>query len=1168
MSLRFVIGRSGSGKTQTCINEIHQLLINDPMGDPIIYLVPDQMTFQSEYELINRPGIKGMIRAQVYSFSRLAWRVLQETGGISRYHLSTVGVSMLLRKIIEHRKSELKVFSKAAEKSGFITHVEGMLTELKRYCIDANELKQTHEQLILKEDQPNKQVLADKLYDLQMIYQDLEAHLLMKYIDSEDYLRLLAEKMAQSSYLQNAHIYVDGFHNYTPQELDVLVQMMKTSKRVSITLTTDEQYDDYPPHDLHLFRMTGRTYQTITRLAKEASIDIESPVRLVENMRHALQPSLHHLEQSLESRPSIPFQQRSNITLYQAVNRRAEVEGVAREITRLVRDEGYRYRDIALFIRNSNDYYDLLDTVFTDHHIPFFIDQKRSMLHHPLIELIRSSLEVVTANWRYDAVFRCVKTDLLFPQDSNINALREEMDYLENYVLAYGIHGDKWTNKKRWEYRRFQGLDLDSYVKTDEDVLFENRVNDLRNLIVPSLNSLQKRLTKAKCGREMCEAIYTFLEELHIPAKLTKMRDEAEADGHLVEGSEHSQVWKAVIDLLDQYVEVLGEEALPLHVFTNIIETGLESMQFALVPPAIDQVLIAHFDRSRYINIKGSFILGVNEGVIPLKPTDEGVLSEVERGMLHEIGVELAPGGREQLLDESFQIYMALSSPNEYLYISYPLANDEGKSLIPSSLINRIKDLYPELEEEVLVGDTSELTTAEEQLAFVTSPTVTLSHVATQLQAWKKGYPVEPLWWDVYNFIVSDAYWKTRGNRVFQSLFYENKEQPLKIETTKKLYGDTIKASVSRMERFKGCPFSHFASHGLKLKERQLFRLEAPDIGQLFHSALKMISDKLRNQHVDWSELSQEQCQLLAIEAVEKLAPRLQNEILLSSNRHHYVKRKLQHVLIRASVVLSEHARASGFTPVGLELPFGAGEELPAITFQLPNETKMELVGRIDRVDKAVGSQGVLLRIVDYKSSAKELNLAEVYYGLALQMLTYLDIVITHSTKWIGQQANPAGVLYFHVHNPMLQTKGKLAANDIEKELLKQFKMKGLLLGDEESIRLMDQSLEVGRSDIVSAGIKKGGGFYAGSSIASAEEFSNLRKHVKNIFTDIGTHIMDGDVSISPYKLKEKTPCTFCSYKPFCQFDESFKENKYRILSDEKDHRILEKISKEVEEND
>ncbi|MFD1735243.1 helicase-exonuclease AddAB subunit AddB [Bacillus salitolerans] len=1162
MTLHVLVGRSGSGKTYEMLEEVREHLLTKPMGDPIVYLVPDQMTFQIEYDLITTPGIIGMLRAQVFSFSRLAWRVLQETGGISRYHLDNVGTSMLLRKIIEHRKNEFLVFKKAANQSGFIDQIESMIKECKRYCVTSDSIKQQLQNL---DGNINDITLTHKLHDFSIIYEEFERQLLHQYVDSEDYLRLLSEKIPYSTYLKQATIYIDGFHSFTPQEFEVLQQLMKVSKEVKIALTLEKPLS-YQPHELHLFHMTGKTYLQLVTLAEATGtkMNIHS---LTQNRRGSENKALSHLESHFESRPTVPSNDSSTVKLRAAGNRRVEVEAAAKEIIRLVREESYRYRDMAIILRNTSLYHDLLETVFQEYEIPIFIDEKRSMLHHPLIEFIRSAMEVITGNWRYESVFRLVKTDILFPVGTDEAQLREEFDQLENYVLAYGIQSKKWRDAGKWSYYRFVGIDDQGLAKTSAEVEKEEKINELKDMITTPLLQFEKNLKTAHTGRGFAEALYHLLEQLQVPEKLESWRNEAEKSGDVSRSREHDQVWNAVIDLLDQFVELMGEEPLSLSLFQSMMEAGMESLRFALVPPAIDQVLVGDFEHSRFSHIKASFILGVTDGVIPAVPSDEGILNEDERDVLSKTGVSLAPGSKQQLLDEQFLLYMAVCLPSKQLWLSYPLANEEGKSLVPSIFIKRIKDIFPTLKEQLVLQDPEGLP-IDEQLEYVTNPLKTISYLATQMQQWTRHYPIAPLWWDVYNTLQEKKEWMHLRSRVLSSLFYINSEKPLTTNLTEELYGKEMTASVSRMELFQGCSFAHFSSYGLKLQERQIYRLEAPDIGQFFHAALKMIADRIQEYNLTWGELTKKQCEDMAHEIVEVLAPRIQKEILLSSNRYHYLKRKLTQVIGRASIILSEHAKASGFTPVGLELGFGRNGQLPSLRFNLKNDVNMELIGRIDRVDAAKGRNGTYLRIVDYKSSQKSMNLSEVYYGLSLQMLTYLDIVLSNAKAWIGDVAIPAGVLYFHVHNPIIKAKAELDMEDIEEELLKSFKMKGLLLGDEEAVRLMDTTLDSGHSKIISAGLKKTGGFYDYSAVASEEEFNTLRKHVRKTFEQIGNTMLDGKVDINPYQLKGKTPCTYCSFKAFCQFDESLSENSFRLLEASDDQSILKKIQTEVKEHE
>ncbi|MCG1020042.1 helicase-exonuclease AddAB subunit AddB [Sutcliffiella horikoshii] len=1165
MSICFLLGRTGSGKTTWFNEKILHKLKENPQGPPVLYLVPEQMTFQSEYRIIQSPDVKGMIRAQVFSFTRLAWRILQEVGGISRFHIDQTGIHMILRKVIEEHKSEFHVFGKSAEQFGFIEQMESMVTEFKRYCITPDllqdEIVRIREDISISE---HEKMLAKKLTDILVVYRQLEKSLEGKYLDGEDYLQLLAEKLPQSRYIQKADIFIDGFHSFTPQELEVLKELMKHANSVTIALTVDKPYDEEAPYDLHLFRETGTTYQKLKKLAVEEGCSVEEPI-LLEGAPRFHADSLCHMERYFDIRPTVSYQGKAEVTILQAVNRRAEIEGIAREITSLVRDRNNRYKDIAVIVRNAESYIDLVNTIFKDYDIPFFVDQKRTMLHHPLVELLRSSLEVISRNWRYESVFRCVKTDFFYSLDQDTNEMREKTDKLENYCLSYGIQGHRWTSKEPWRYRRFFSVDTEGpYVQTDEELAYEEEINELRGMVVVPLHTLEKRWKKAKTMDGYCKALYEYMEDLKIPQKLEARMKKAEEEGNLAAAKENEQVWKAIIQMLDQMVELIGDHPISLNMFTKMVESGLESLRFSLVPPAIDQVIVANFDLSRLSDIKHSFVIGVNDGVIPAKIKDEGFVSEEERELLANYGMELAPTSMERLLGEHFLVYSSFLSPSHHLYISYALADEEGKTLLPSSYIKRIKEMFPDMEEKLLFNEPAELS-QEEQLMFVHTPSTTLSNLAVQLQAWMKKYPMEPIWWDVYNTLLDSEEWQAKTEQVLRSLFYKNEAKKLERKVSRELYGNHMEASVSRMEKFSACAFSHFASHGLKLKDRKIYRLEAPDIGQLFHAALKHISDKLRKSGNDWKHLSKQECEVLAKEAVNLLAPKLQGEILLSSNRFHYIKRKLETIITRASQILSDHSKASKFTPVGLELGFGKKEELPPIQLHLPNGVTMELIGRIDRVDKAEGSNGLLLRIIDYKSSGKALDLTEVYYGLALQMLTYLDIVISHSQGWLGKEATPAGVLYFHVHNPMIKTNGMAPEDIIEEEIFKSFKMKGLLLGEEESVKLMDQTLESGHSRIVSAALKKNGGFQANSSVASEEEFTQLRTYVRKTFEDIGMKISEGETSIAPYKLKNQTPCTFCSFKSFCQFDTSLDENDYRVLSNIPKNEVIASMKRKLE---
>ncbi|MGF7046087.1 ATP-dependent helicase/nuclease subunit B [Paenibacillus sp. DS2015] len=1152
MSVHFLIGRSGSGKTTTILQDISARLCEQPQGKPIILLVPEQGSYQAEHSLVTSGTIKGSVRAQVLSFQRLAYRVMQETGGAARIGISEEGKRMLLYKIIQRRKDELKLFGASGDQMGFVGRLGQLYTEMKRYCIDADQVEgQLASMRVTGGGTP---ILRDKLGDILTLYQDFEQELSPLYIDNEDTLVALSEAVPLSKYIEDAEIWIDGFHGFTPQEFVVIQQLMKCASSVTIALTLDRSYSlGMLPHELDLFHPTATTYVKMKGMASELCVDSYDTVLEPDILpRFAESPELAHLERGFDRR--IPWHEyekqeegtRSGISLHVAVNRRIEVEGALREMIRLARDEGVRYRDMAIFVRQLGDYEPIIAPIFRDYGVPFFLDQKRSELHHPLIEFIRSSLDIVQRHWRYEDVFRCIKTDLLLPLDGSLD--RSDMDRLENYVMASGIQGYRWGDAYPW--KRVPSLSLEEgdpdREKSGEQLLeFMERC---RGAVTGPLFSFEEKLKKGTTARDFCTAVYNLLEEADVPQKLDLFSHESLQNGQPELAKEHRQLWGAFLGLLDQIVEMMGDEKIGLELFIGILETGLTELKLALVPPSLDQVLIGNMDRTRASGVKYTFLLGFNEGVVPAAYQEDGVLTEQERSVLIDSGMELAPSISRKLLDERFLIYNALTSASRHVWISYAAADEEGKALLASDVIRHIRKMFGKLEESPLLGQPLRGQTPQQQQAFITSPQQTLSHLIVQLRQWKQGTEMPVFWWDAYNWFLAREEWQGPLAMLLRSLFYRNDTKALYADTSRKLYGAKVRTSVSRMEKFTACPFSHFASHGLKLKERQIYRLKAPDIGQLFHAALSDMATRLQTRNISWGSLTAEECRQEAGIAVDRLTPLLQGEILLSTKRYGYISRKLKNIVGRASVILGEHARRGSFEPVGLELDFGPGKTLPPLTFPLRNGSVMEVIGRIDRVDMAQGEQGMMLRVIDYKSSQNDLRLHEVYYGLSLQLLTYLDVLLTYAEEWLGKAAIPAGTLYFHVHDPILQSANGMSNEQAADELLKRFKMKGLLLSDRDAIAQMDSTLDKGHSAILPVAVKSDGSFYSSAAVATPEQWDTLLSSVRNNIVNIGTRITEGDVAIEPYRIQHETACTYCSFKPVCQFDEAIEGSEYHVL--------------------
>ena len=1151
MGLQWIIGRSGANVTEYILDEIEEELMMNPTGEPIYYIVPDQMAFQVEYELIRNRRIKGSIRAQVLSLSRLAYYLFQQVGGGTKPFITSTGMQMMLRKIAEESKDSFSTFQKAMEKQGFIDRLEQMITEMKRYRISPEILQVTIDELEQQERlTANELALHAKLKDLLLIYGQMQERMSHLYVDSEDQLELFVEKIEETQFFKNATFYIDGFYRFTPQETYVLEALMRQVKTMNVALTIDDSMSSN--EELDLFHQPRTTYEILNEIAEQAQIPVADPVRLYpDERRFASNRALQHLEKNMETNPVPVYEGQTPITFAEVVHPRAEVERVAQEIIRYVRDEGYRYRDMAILLRDQDTYNDLIETIFEDYEIPIFIDQKKSMLNHPLIELIRTGIEMIERNWPYDAIFRLLKTGFIPASDEEHPLDEQAIDFMENYVLQYGIRRkDQWTNDYPWKYERLSGINLRK--QTTEEQQIEKKINAYRQQVLDAIESFDEQFRNSKTVQDKCVAIYEWMEHLGVGEQLEKLRDAYEADGKVETAKEQEQAWDALIHLLDEMVEMLGEDELSGNLFRQLVESGLDTLEFSQVPPSIDHVIIGDVERSRFRGVKIGFVLGVNEGQFPQKPAADGLVTDEEREMLEEVGMTLADRADRVLLDDRFYMYLAFTLPSDQLWVSYPLSDEEGKSKTPAQIIKRLKAMFPDAKTLWVLEDEDD----EDPLRFIANPMKSRAVLTKELSKYLRGYPIAAGYWDTLHWYMDERDLTTK--MILSSLFYTNLPTPLKPQTTEQLFDQTIRSSVSRLETYFQCSYHYFSQYTLGLQERKQFSLEAPDIGQLFHESLRLITEWVQRDGKALFELTQEDIERYTNEAITYLAPILNNQILFSSNRYRYILYKLKHVILRATNMLVYQSKQSDFKPVGIELGFGRGQKLPPLSLDLVNGYQLELNGRVDRVDSAEIDQELYLRIIDYKSSEKDMNLVDVYYGLSLQMLTYLDVVLTHSETWLGRKADPAGVFYFHVHNPVL--KNPVSEEQMEQELMKKFRMNGLLLEDHRVAQAMDTTIESGTSQIAPFGIKKDGAFTKHSNILDQELFQRMNRFARSLMKEAGDEIVGGEVKLNPYEKDQQIACTYCPFKSVCQFDPKLEENDFRRLKKEKDEIILTKM--------
>lgn len=1174
-------------------------LQNNPLGPPVFIIVPDQMTFSTEYALTNNYGVDGIMRAQVMTFKRLAWFVLQQMGGIAHERVDSTGYRMLIRRILEEHKEEFQLFRQAAGKRGFTKEVEKLLKEFSQYNITAVTISLLIDELKV---QAASKTLLNKMHDLEIILQQLKERIGSDYVDGEGFFPMLMEHLPEFESLRETHIYLDGFVSFTGQEFAVLKQLIMYAKRVTIAFPFDDPAVDI--QDGAVFQRAAKSYEKLVdelmKMKFETGVDIEleERVHLTKNFRSE-NTDLAHIEQNFHAPYFQPIASRGFVELYEAANPRAEVQGIAREIKRLVADESLRYKDIGILYRQADVYDAIISTTFYQYGIPVFSNEKRPMLYHPLIEFSRSVLEIITTNWQYEPVFRSVKTDLFFPLNSNLTAMRDRVDQLENYVIAKGIVRERWFDEKVWTYRKFKSLEKVNSVQTETELKREAYLVAARDLIREPVHTLQQKLAKAKTGRAIVVALYELMDELDVYKKLVKMQEREEQNAALHQAFEHEQAWNGWVNVLEQFDLMFGDKEMTLEDAAQILEEGFEALQFASVPPSLDEVTVSTIEFSRFDNMKVIFIIGVNDGVYPMRMDSGGLLSDAERASFDSTEFELAPGVKSRLLQESFLFYRAISSPTDRLYITYASADEESKGKLPSLYINRLQKLFDIGTEEKsqrtlkhtrLVIDPIEEQDATRILHYLRHPSPSVGFLMMQLKkAQIDGKPLAPEWAALQVFYERHDEWKDVLALVSAPLTTINEAEPLTEEMTTKLYGEDFLASVSRIEKYYGCPYSHFASYGLNLQERAEFRLETFAMGDLFHEAIRKI---LTDTDGAIPPNNFAACLAKADETVTNLVDYFSYSILKSSARFEYIKTKLVKIVARTLYALLNQTELSKFKAIAHEKPFGKRDEknadeegdkkpLEPLEIELDNNRKMYLRGQIDRIDAYRDAETLYLRVVDYKSSGRTLNFTEVYNGISLQLLTYLDVALRNVPTLMQDNAylsgladlenilvQSAGLFYLHVHNPQLSLEDYTQLDILERERQAKFKLSGYMLEDTTVAQLMDTTLEPMKSSIiVPAAFKKGDdlAFNATSSkIIGEKDMSNLQQFVHHKLRHAGNKIYEGDTAIKPYSLGAKTACKYCSFKAVCQFDQAETGNSYNELTKQKDGEVFANIEKVV----
>ena len=1135
MGIRFIYGRAGSGKSTYCLNSIKNRL-NDNNGNTLIYLVPEQYTFQRETMLLKDVGEEGLLRAQVLSFKTMAQKVFDECGGRVHDRMRDVGKSMLIHKILQESEENLQYFNRISKEQGFTDIISETITEFKKYNVTPSVLR---EGLTKIDDEE----LKSKLTDLANIFEKFDISISENLVDTDDELTYLANKLNNCSLYDNAEIWIDEFTTFTPQQMEVIKGLAKKCKEVNIALCMDEVSSGDDSEVTDIFNSLKTTELRILNMMRNEHIGYEQPVNLNNNKNNRFKDNdeLKHLEKYFFTYPFKSYKQDVNtIRLYKANNSYDEVENVAKEILRFVRDKGYRFRDISVVCRNIDDYEKIATVIFNEYDIPFFLDKKIDILSNPLIVLILSSIEVMIRNWSYESVFKYLKSGL-------VNIDSNEIDILENYVLANGIKGFKWTNE----------LSL-----SEED---NDEIDPIKVMIKvrEPLIKLHSRIRGNKSVKAICTAIYEFLIELDCFNRIEEWISEFDEYGMQSKVMEYQQVSEIVIDILDQAVDVIGEDLITINEFYKILNAGFQNREIGIIPVALDQVNIGGIGRIKGRNVKVLFIVGVNDGVLPAANKDEGILSDRDRDLLKENGIELSSSTRAKVFEEQYMVYTALTLASDYLMISYPMADFEGKSLRASIVIPRLKRIFPNLIEE---SDLFNLKEKSDKYSKVTAPIPTFNELILALRRNYENEDVEDYWKDVYCWYKDKEEFYNKSGNILEGLKYSNDGEVVAREKLKKLYSikdGRLLFSVSRLENYAECPFSYFIKYGLKARDRKVYEFSAPDLGSFMHEILDEFTNKVKRERISWSELNSERCRNIVSDLIEKKLIEDSNSILNSSKKYKYFTNRFKRVIAKSVSVLAEQMRKGQFEIFSNEFQFGNLRDEAPIKLELPSGEEVYLTGRIDRIDSLDLHGNTYIRVIDYKSGSKKFDLNELYYGLQIQLLVYLDAILKNSEYILHTQAMPGAILYFKIDDPIIKSKSELQDEEIRKQVLDKLKMNGLLLKDAELVKAMDNDMET-YSLVIPATFKKDGDFSSNSSVITEEQFNILREYVNFKMIELCEDMLSGKIRIEPCKNQRTSYCDYCDYSAICQFDTSIKDNKYKLVLKKDDKEIWNDMIEKV----
>ena len=1143
MSLRFYFGPSGSGKSHRIYEEIMQRAAQEP-GRNFLIIVPDQFTMQTQKDLVMRSDRGGILNIDVLSFGRLSHRILEEVGTKEMPVLDDTGKSLVLQKIAADLKEQLPAMGSLLHKQGYIHEVKSAISEFMQYGISTQDM----DKLIASAEK--RGALAMKLRDLKTLYRGFQDYIRDHFITTEETLDVLRRSLVKSKILPDSVVVFDGFTGFTPIQNRLIQELMRVCEETIVTVTIGAEEDPYQMDgEQKLFHLSKKTVADLVKLAAEAEVTRGEDVFVKGGPnRFTEAPALCYLEQNLFRYQYEPYTEKQcEIRMFEALSPREEVHQTALYIRKLIREEGLTYRDIAVVIGDLEGYASYVETEFGQLEIPCFLDRTRGIVLNPMIEYIKSALQLYIRDFSYDTVFHFLRSGMA-------DISREEIDELENYVIRTGARGYRTYSRlfTRKTEEMQQGSGQEDTERAEETM---ERLNRIRQQFADTVEILHMA-PRAKAG-EYVDHLYDFLEQNQVQQKLLNYQQRFEQEGDLAKAREYAQIYRLVMDLLYQIYELLGEEEISLQEFADILEAGFGEITVGTIPQNVDRIVVGDMERTRLKQVKVLFFLGVNDGNIPKNASKGGIISDMDREFLIESGTEMAPSPRQQMYIQRLYLYLNMTKPSERLYLSYAKVNSDGKGIRPSYLIDTVRKLFPQLAVEYPQN--------RSRLEQIEGRQEGARYLAEELREYADGTLREEERQDFYLMYRAYEADPEGRDRLTAAAFRRYKESGLSRIVARALYGRQLENSVSRLETYAACACRHFLQYGLSLQEREEFGFEVSDMGNVYHAVLENFAGKLAESGRTWWDFDENFATQAIKEAVEGYAATYGETVLYSSARNEYAITRMSRILTRTVLTLQQHLKQGSFQPDDYELSFRFAEDLDSIHVDLSEEEKMHLQGRIDRIDVSEDAEHVYVKVIDYKSGNKKFDLAALYYGLQLQLVVYMNAAMElESRKHPDKEIVPAALLYYHIDDPTIETPVELTQEQINEEILTKLRMNGVVNSDPAVVERLDRFLQ-DKSKVIPVEKKKDGSFSARSGILSREELHVVSAYVDTKIRQIGREILDGKIAANPYEKGNEEACTYCAYKKVCGFDGSIPGYEKRQLEDLDKQTLMQRMQETTE---